>query len=1122
MKKWSIPTSQLTGPRKLGGRASRQGFAFQDAYACLQLTRLLEDAQGVIAVRPEGAQDVDLLYTDGHEEYIQLKDEPNEHYKLARLRPILQSFAIDLLEAGKALTLTFTLIARSNYIDAAITRLRDGKPSSDDIANVGRLLAESVQDSPAPQCLVQLSDADRRDLAMQLLQQTKFLFGMGDEIGGHLSFESHACMELARHGIAGTELQDAFNTLKAALDRQREITRADVEELLKRFIGGAAIDLFQGRVEALTDDLLSRPASPDRIQQFYAGAPLGWDIIAAHGDIERDQQEDLIRRLSQPSETLRLVCIVAEPGAGKSTLARRVAAELHQRHGAFVIRIKNKEDAGVWYLMLDFCQKVKRPFYVLADDLFREPDVVSALRELESSLPITILATSRLNEYRPYRLKSKVERVPSKEPSRGEKERILAKLGKSRNDLTPEQQRRLDAANQFLVLMMELTDPEGRELEKIVQDMVKWLQTYDESAYRAYEYLCFAYQHSLSMPASLLEHLDVPGRFHNLPDRPTAQGLIFYDEGRTGNVRVGHPVIAKTASVFYEEEHRAPAMVLSEIMAAVDTSNHFERRFAAHLFRALAQAKSPAVHSALPRIEATITLCKQNATISELSIWRAFHLNLGQHERVEECVDTALACAPKTSVDCNILLKLCRERGQERDALPAIAKWVHEHPELRGARPAYLSLVERYGTRNEVEEALKETSAWLGGHPEDASVRCTYLGLVERQGTAEQVELVLQDTSLWLGEHPEDTSVRECYLGLVERQGAAEQVERTVQETSAWLAKHSEDINVRAAFIGLIERKSSDKLKEAIIHDTQIWLSWHTAAKEVWRALIAALIRLGRVQEAVETTLEAISYHPDDSNLTEYYIHFVRESADKQAVRKLYESLIARYPGNPRHRIEFAAWLRDHDYNEEAEALYKELIELPRSKTTRLFRQMTHYGYGRLLLRLERYAEAEEQFRQSLGIQKGHQMAHDGLAQALRRLGNVAEQEGRTADANQYFAKAEREFRQAIYWAGVHEQPQAVFYTHLGWFYIDRERYTDALEAFYSARDEDPEFFGNYWGSGRALMGLGQFQAAANALRTALEKAPKDLQPPASDEIPELLRRCQNALNHSDSITKDA
>jgi hypothetical protein len=265
MNKWSIPSGRLTGPRRTGGPTSLGGFDFQAAYASLYLTNLVDVNQGLIGIRYEGAQDVDLRYADGRERYLQLKNEPDAHYTLRKLRLVLQGFAADLLEAGKAQTLTFTLVARSNHIDAAVMRLRDGVPNLTDIAEVADLFIYSTQASSAPQCLVSLGEAERRELAEQLLKQTTFEFGMGDEIDGRLSFESHACTELARIGVAGSDLHNAFGALKAALIPQREYSRADVREFLKRFVGCAAIDLFEGRVQALTDDLLaSRPASPGR------------------------------------------------------------------------------------------------------------------------------------------------------------------------------------------------------------------------------------------------------------------------------------------------------------------------------------------------------------------------------------------------------------------------------------------------------------------------------------------------------------------------------------------------------------------------------------------------------------------------------------------------------------------------------------------------------------------------------------------------------------------------------------------------------------------------------------------------------------------------------------------
>ena len=1040
---WSIPSDRLIGPRSRGGQNAKAGFDFQDAYASLQICRLLDEDTDIIAVRSEGAQDVDLLYKDGREEYIQIKNSPNERYTLDVLAPILQGFALNLLKASRSSTIIFTLLARSNNIDTVVTKLENKSYVDQDLKKISDLLIKSTQNYRAPECLMELSDSERYNLAAQLLDQTKFQFGIGDMFEGRFSFESHACSKMAKHGVGSADLHDAFNVIKGALNIKREFFRTDVEELLKQFIGRAAIEIFEGSAEAVSDELFSHPASPERIQLYYAGAPLGWDIIAAHGDIERDQHENLFERLRQPSETLKMVCIVAEPGAGKSTLARRLAADLYQERNAFLIRIKNKEDAQVWYNMPKFYQKIKRPFYVLMDDVFRDQDVLNALCELDQSLPITILATSRSNEYRTIRFGGESDRLTLKKPSPEEKDRLIARLGKNRNDLTSGQRQRLDDANQFLVLMIELTDPKGRRLEEIVEDTVEWLKIKDESTHRAYEYLCFAYQFGISIPVSLLERLDPNERFYNLPNRPTAQGLIFYDEDRARTIRVGHPIIADIAYSIYKE-FKSPTSVLSDIIDAIDKRDNLEIRFAGHLLRALAQAKSPFIMTAFPEIDAFIVSCKQYATVHDLCIWRAFYLDIDNKDRAEDCVDTALERVPLGPIDCQMLLFFYRERGREKDAVPVLAKWIYENPDYSLA--PYIGLIERYGTNEEIKRVLQETSDWLLNHANDTAVRMPYLGLVERNGTNEEIKRVLQETSDWLSNHPDE--------------------------------------------------------------------------KEVFIAFIPTLIRLGRLDEALEVASEAISNHQDNQNLIETYLRLIRESADEQTVRILWNRLIARNPKDPKHLIEFAAWLRDHDKFEESESLYKELIKIPKEKTTKKLMEKTHYGYGRLLMEYKRYLEAAEQFRQTLGLHMGHQMAHSWLATALRNLGNLAKEEGNKQEADRFFAEAVREFRQAIYWAGVQKQPQAVFYTNLGWLYINWEKYSDAVESFSSAAKESPEFFVNYWGLGKAQMALGQFQKAENALRKASEKAPEDLNPPASEEIPELLRQCENELNKSGNNDK--
>ncbi|MBT8420497.1 MAG: hypothetical protein KJO08_06510 [Gammaproteobacteria bacterium] len=71
--------------------------------------------------------------------------------------------------------------------------------------------------------------------------------------------------------------------------------------------------------------------------------------------------------------------------------------------------------------------------------------------------------------------------------------------------------------------------------------------------------------------------------------------------------------------------------------------------------------------------------------------------------------------------------------------------------------------------------------------------------------------------------------------------------------------------------------------------------------------------------------------------------------------------------------------------------------------------------------------------------------------------------------------------------------------------------------------EEKPDYFGNYHGMGKALVAQARgakirgktLQAkihyfdAERSLVTALEKAPDELEPPASEEIPALLAECR-------------
>ena len=383
---------------------------------------------------------------------------------------------------------------------------------------------------------------------------------------------------------------------------------------------------------------------------------------------------------------------------------------------------------------------------------------------------------------------------------------------------------------------------------------------------------------------------------------------------------------------------------------------------------------------------------------------------------------------------------------------------------------------------------------------------------MERKGTSGQVERVLKETSAWLSQHPDDNYVRAAYLGLVERKGTSGQVERVLKETSAWLSQHPDDDQVRAAYLGLVEQKGTSEQVERVLKQTMTWVDSHLGSTNVLIALIASLVRMEKADVAVIFAQKAIAAHARDTNLVVHYLRLVQDQLDEERVRKFYTALLRNCPADTNIKNAYGRWLHSHDYLDQAENILRSLVKNhPRSFQAK-------HSYGRLLLDMARYSEAADQFRKVLRIYQRHQMAHDGLGQALRGLSTQAEEEGCPIAAKPFLIEAEREFRQAIYWAGLQGQRQAIFYTHVGWFYIDRERWRDALEAFKKAMYEDPDFFGNYWGQGRALIGLEQFQEAENVLHVAIEKAPDDFQPPANQEIPDLLKQCQVSLGNGDQI----
>ncbi|MCK4357068.1 ATP-binding protein, partial [Candidatus Bipolaricaulota bacterium] len=434
----------------------------------------------------------------------------------------------------------------------------------------------------------------------------------------------------------------------------------------------AALD---GGAQLLNRKLLLRSVEPMQVRLYYEGVVrLSWGIIAACADIKRDKQEDLVKLLRSKYQTgkLSIVCVTGEPGAGKSTLAWRTAAKLYKEDRSLVLWMKKRNDAEMWLRLEETAGLAQRKCYVLVDDLFHDDEVLQAVSQIDPLLPLTILATSGQHEFRHCGLTCELLEFPLGLPTKHEKRGMLEKLGKRMEDLTPDQRKRLDNATQFRVLMAELTTGKGHI--EAIQETVRQLCSQDPIAYDAYLYICFATQ---SIPETTLEQIR-PGELYKVIERASVRGFIYRDVVNSTRLNAGHPTRAAAAFAVY---HRSAQQVLLKIVGRIDQTCRDSRYFVAFLVLKVLAADRSDLDSVLSELAQPLLGISNNAKlISEGLMWCKCFQNLGMSEAVEGIERRLPSMSPVSNNECRKLLRVCRKRGREKDALPAIAKFVYQNP----------------------------------------------------------------------------------------------------------------------------------------------------------------------------------------------------------------------------------------------------------------------------------------------------------------------------------------------------------------------------------------------------------------------------------------------------------
>jgi tetratricopeptide (TPR) repeat protein len=835
-----------------------------------------------------------------------------------------------------------------------------------------------------------------------------------------------------------------------------EVASEEFTAVLRSLTKGSTLE---GRALLLDKSRMSRQANESEIIDFYNGGPLSWRIIAAHADVSRDQQGEILRQLEKTEQGFRILCIVAEYGAGKSTLAWRVAYELYQKQSNTVIHLVDNSESEFWYRLTSLTDRLDGMIYILVDDIFRYEDVVQAIRNIDAELPVIVIATSRSNEYKGQsRLGKRIERVELKPLSPGEKTLFLNALNKPYEELNIEDQERVKNADSFLTLGMELI--RGRNFHEIIREAVNLLEENDYTVYRAYEYVCFCHQYGISIPAGLLCRIDQEGRFYNITARETAVGVLYEDELRPGYIRTKQEAIASIAFSFFS---RDPRIVFSEIIKAIDIYEMTERFFLIHMTRIIAQRESKVILQVLASNQSIIDGIAAQSSVTELAIWRSIYQGLKMENRSNQTANLVLLRNSRNGKEASKQVDIYLERGQFDLALDMLLRCLSIYRDDPMIRNMYLSFIKKKGTPEQVEAAFAETSEWLAAHSEHISVRQCYLSLLEVKGTTEQVREALIETGRWLDLHLNSRAIWNQYVVLAGTGKTPVEAKLALEKTHAWLINHPRDAFVYCAYLSLVRKIGDTKQVEQAIIEVQKLFDTYGLVNSIFLA----------------------------------YLNLVDErgyacSIDIDKIKTLGFEFLTRYPKDQGVEY-FASWLRKHSFYKESKRLYTEhLLKIaPGSYNIR-------YGFGKLLFELKQYDEAASEFREVLRLHKGHAAAHNGLGKVLAELGDYGE--------------AEMELKQAIYWAKFDNSLSDRFNYDLGVFYISRNRDLEAIDCFQCAISENSDKFEYWWRRGYALLRLNRPKEALEALKTAQAKAPENLQLPASEDIPALITECEKRL----------
>lgn len=391
-QQWLVEGNDLRTRQRRGGRTALKGFDFQAAHAVNLISQLLVFERGLVQVRYEGAQDIDLMFGDGRQVFMQLKDSPQDKYSITSLRKILHGFMKDAIDACgnpadlnrlSQLKLEFVLVVTGTISGIDPLRILNGTSTastSQKVADKFGYDRNPIAKADVPRVAQYvLEHIDVRLVPTASAQRDQTLAAMG---------------RLAVFGVASAGIESTINNIRHLLTPPREYAAADVYACMNGLSDTHPVTGRNGIV--VLPGLNRQPDLALAQREFRETGRTSWASIYHQLDAARDITSSLQNSIDHSGDSAMLVLLLGPSGSGKSAVIRRLAWNMHVSGTALVFEVIDSEkiSESTWDDALRIASMAAKPAVFVVDDLGNHPGILEHLAR-NPSASVKVLASNQ-------------------------------------------------------------------------------------------------------------------------------------------------------------------------------------------------------------------------------------------------------------------------------------------------------------------------------------------------------------------------------------------------------------------------------------------------------------------------------------------------------------------------------------------------------------------------------------------------------------------------------------------------------------------------------------------------------------------------------------------------------